>query len=98
MTSTLWIGLICPFHNYQFYKTDASNVGFTHCVGNDTNEEKIDGRKGVKEKRGIRLKILPDDLKKKRGYLKPEEEALDRNSWRCRVGRRCGPVLRQTTE
>jgi len=51
-----------------------------------TNEEKIEGRKRVKEKRGRRLKFLLDDLKKKREYRKPEKEALDRNPWRCRVG------------
>ena len=39
-----------------------------------------------------------DELKEARGYWKLEEEALDRNLWRSRVGRGCGPVVRRTTE
>jgi hypothetical protein len=39
---------------------------------------KIKGRREVKGKRGKRRKQLLDDLKKKKGYLKTKEEALDR--------------------
>jgi hypothetical protein len=49
-------------------------------------------------RRGRRRKQLLDDLKKKRGYWKLKEEALDRSQWRSRFGRGCGPVVRQTTE
>jgi hypothetical protein len=42
----------------------------------------------VTGRRGRRRKLLPDDLKEKRGYWRLEEEALDRNVWKT--------VVRQT--
>jgi len=36
--------------------------------------------------------------KKKKGYWKMKEEALDRNHWRTRFGKGYGPVVRQTTQ
>jgi hypothetical protein len=58
-------------------------------------EQKIEGRKEVKGRRGIRRKQLLDELKETRGYWKLKEEALNRTMWRTRFGRGCGPVLRQ---
>ena len=49
-------------------------------------------------RRGIRNKQLLDDLEEKRGYLKLEEEALDRTLWRTHFVRSCGPVVRQAAE
>jgi len=37
-----------------------------------------------------------DDLKEKGGYWKLKVGALDRNVWRNRFERGCGPVARQT--
>jgi hypothetical protein len=34
---------------------------------------------------------LRDDLKETRRYWKLKEEAVDRNLWRIRFGRGCGP-------
>jgi hypothetical protein len=91
-TWALWIGLICPSHKYQFSKTGASNAGFTHCACRNcllkhTNEEKIEGRKRVKKKRKRRLRILLDDLKKKRGI--PEagkgstrSQSVEKSRWK----------------
>jgi hypothetical protein len=52
----------------------------------------VTGRRGR-----IRKKLL-DDLKKKIGYWKLKEEALDRTLWRTRFGRGYGPVVTQTTK
>ena len=48
--------------------------------------------------RGRRRKQLPDDLKEKREYCKLTGEALYRTLRRTRLGRVCGPVVRQTAE
>jgi hypothetical protein len=54
---------------------------------------KTKGNPEVTGRRGeIRTELL-DDLKKKRGYSKLKEEALDGTLWRNRFGRRCGAVL-----
>ena len=58
---------------------------------------KIGGRFEVTVSRGKRRKKLLEDLQKKRGYCKLEEEALDRNLSRTRYGRGHGSVVRQTT-
>jgi hypothetical protein len=50
----------------------------------------------VRGRRGRRSKRLLDDLKRKRGYCKLTEEALDRTVWRTGFGRGFGPVVRQT--
>jgi hypothetical protein len=65
-----------------------------NCLLKHVVEGKIYGRIGVTGRRGRRCKHLLDDLKKKRGYSKLKEEALDRT----RFGRGYGPVVRQTTE
>ena len=43
-------------------------------------------------RRGRRRKHLLDDLKKKKGYWKLKEEALDLTMWRTRFGRCYGPA------
>jgi hypothetical protein len=58
----------------------------------------IEGRIEMTRRRGRRRKQLLGDLKEKRGYRKLKQEALDRNLWRTRFGRRYGPVVRQTAE
>jgi len=50
----------------------------------------------VMGRRGRRRKQLLDVLKEKGGYLIFKEETRDRNQWRTRFGRICGPVVRQT--
>jgi hypothetical protein len=50
-------------------------------------EGKIEGRIAVTGRRVRRREQLLDDLKKKRGYRKLKEEALDRPQWRTRFGR-----------
>jgi hypothetical protein len=59
-------------------------------------EGKIEGRITVMVRRGRRRKQLLDDLKETRGYWKLKEEALARSAWRAQLGRRYGPVKRQT--
>jgi hypothetical protein len=49
----------------------------------------------VTERRGRRRKLL-DDVKERRGYSHPKEEALDRSIWRARFGRGVEFVVRQT--
>ena len=63
----------------------------------DVTGGKIKGRIEVSGRRGKIGKQLLDDLQKKRGHCKLEEEALDRNLWRTRYGRGHGSVVRQTT-
>ena len=48
-------------------------------------------------RQGRRRKKLLDDLKDRRGCSHLEEEALDRNMWRDRLGRGFEHVVRQTT-
>jgi hypothetical protein len=47
-------------------------------------EEKIE----VTRRQGRRRKELLDDLKDRRGYCHLKEEAVDRNMWRDRFGKR----------
>ena len=58
----------------------------------------IEGNIEVMGRRGRRCKQLPDDLMEKRGCWKSKEGALDRTVWETRLGRRYGPVVRQTAE
>ena len=46
------------------------------------------------ERRWKRRKQLLDYFKETTGHWKLKEEALDRNLWRTRFGRGCGPVVR----
>jgi len=57
-------------------------------------ERNIVGRVTVAGGRGRRCKKLLDGLKKKRGYWKLKEKALDCPLWRNRSGRGYGPVER----
>jgi len=62
------------------------------------SEGKIEERIEVTGRRGRRRKQLMDDLKEKKLYFKLQEEALGRTVWRTRLGRGCGPVVRQIAE
>jgi hypothetical protein len=61
-------------------------------------EGKIKGGIEVRGRRGRRRRKLLDYLKERRGYSHLKEEALDRNMWRAGLGRRFGPVVRQTAK
>jgi hypothetical protein len=50
------------------------------------SEGQIEGRVEVTGRRGRRRKQLTDDLEEMKGYLKLQEEALDRTVWRTRLG------------
>jgi hypothetical protein len=52
----------------------------------------------VTGRRGRIRRKLPDDLKKRREYSNPKEEALDRTMWRANFGRGFGPLVRQTAK
>jgi hypothetical protein len=61
-------------------------------------EGKIEGKKGLTGRRGRRRKQLLEDLKEKRKYCKPKEEALDRTMWRTRLRRGSEHFVRRITE
>jgi hypothetical protein len=61
-------------------------------------EGKIKGSIEVGGRRGRRGRKPLNDLKERRGYSHPKEEALDRTIWRIRFGRGFGSVVRQTTK
>ena len=46
----------------------------------------------------MKRKQILDDLKKRRGYCKFKEKALDCTVWKTRFGRGYRPITRQTTE
>jgi hypothetical protein len=69
-----------------------------NCLLKHITEGKIEGRVEVTGRLGRRRKQLLDDLKKKRGYWKLKEEALDRTPWRTHFGKGYGPTTRQTTK
>ena len=66
-----------------------------NCLLKHIIEGKIEGKIIVTRRRGGRYKHLLCDFKKKTGYWKKKEEALDRNLWRTRIGKFCGNVVRQ---
>ena len=68
-----------------------------NCLKKRIIEGKIEGRIGVRARRGRGRKQLLNDLTEKRGCRSLKEEALDCTVWRTRLGRGCGPVVRQTT-
>jgi len=77
----------------------ANWIGHTlrrNCLLKHVIEGKIEGRIEVMGRRGRRRKLLPDDLKEKRGYWRLEEEALFLTAWRTGFERNCGPDVRQT--
>jgi hypothetical protein len=65
------------------------------CLLKHVIDGKIEGRVGVKGRRGRRCKQLLVDLKEKRMYWKLKEEALDRTLWRTRFGRGNGTNMRK---
>jgi len=69
-----------------------------NCLLEHDIEGKIEVRMEVTGKRGRRGKQLLNDFKEKRGYCIMKEEILHRTVWRTRVGRGCGPVVRQITQ
>jgi hypothetical protein len=69
-----------------------------NCFLQQVIEGKIKGRIEVTGRRERRRRKLLDDLKERRGYSHPKEEALDRTMWRARFGRGFGPVVRQTAK
>jgi hypothetical protein len=87
----LWRRGIC----HKQYKEERLAGLVTSCVG---TEGKTEGRMEVTGRRGRRRQQFLDDLKDKWGYWKLNEETLDRTVWRIRLGRGCGPVVRQSTE
>jgi hypothetical protein len=58
------------------------------CLLQQVLEGKIKGGIDVKGRRGRRRRKLLDDLKERRGYSHLKEEALDREMWKARFGRR----------
>jgi hypothetical protein len=69
-----------------------------NCLLRQVVEGKITGGIEVTGRRGRRRMKLLDDLKERRGYSHPKEEALDRTVWRARFGRGFGPVARKNTK
>jgi len=59
-----------------------------NCLLNQVVEGKTEGRIEVRERRGIRSKQLPNDIKEQSGFLKWKEEALGRTVWRTRFWKR----------
>jgi hypothetical protein len=69
-----------------------------NCLLKHVIEGKIEERVEVMVRRGRRCKQVLGDLRKKRGYWKLKEDALDHTLWRTRFRRGYGPVVRQTTK
>jgi hypothetical protein len=71
-----------------------------NCLLKHVIKGRIEGRLEVIGRRGRRRrrKQLLDDLKKRRGYRKLKEKAVDCTLWRTCFRRVYGPVVRQTTE
>jgi hypothetical protein len=67
------------------------------CLLKHVIERKIEGRIEVTGRRGIILKQLLNDLKKKRGYWKMIKETLECTVCRTGFGRGYGPLLRLWT-
>ena len=65
-----------------------------NCLLKQVIEGKIKGEIEVTRRQGRRRKKLLDDLKDRRGYSHLKEEALDRNMWWDRFGRRFEAVVR----
>jgi hypothetical protein len=81
---------------HEIRKRKANWIGHIlrrNCLLKQVTEGKIQGQIEVTRRRGRRRKKLLDDLGDRRGYSNLKEEALDRNTWRNRFGRGCGPVV-----
>jgi hypothetical protein len=86
---------------HEISKRKANWIGHIlrrNCLLRRVIEGKIKGGIEVTGRRGRRRRKLLDDLKERRGYSHPKEEALDRTMWRARFGRGFGPFVRQTTK
>ena len=86
---------------YEIRKRKANWIGNIlgrNCLLQRVTEGKIQGGIEVTGRQGRRRRKLLDDLKKRRGYSRLKEEALDRTMWKARFGRGFGPVVRQTTK
>jgi hypothetical protein len=82
-------------------KREANWIGHIlhrNCLLQRVTEGKIQEGIKVTGRQGRRRRKLLDDLKKRRGYSRLKEEALDRTMWRARFGRGFGPVVRQITK
>ena len=64
-----------------------------NCLLKYVVEEKLEARIEAMGRRGRRRKQLLYDLKQRRGYLKLQEEALDRSVWRTGIGRGYGHIV-----
>jgi hypothetical protein len=71
---------------------------YRNCLLQQVIEGKVKGGIEVTGRRGRRRRKLLDDLKERRGYTHPKEEAVDRTVWRARFGRGFGPDVRQTAK
>jgi hypothetical protein len=69
-----------------------------NCLLKHIIEGKIEGMLEATGRCERRRKQLLDDLKERIEYWKQIEEVLDHTRWRTRLGRGCGPALRQTAE
>jgi len=69
-----------------------------NCLLQQVIEGKTKGGIEVTGRWERRRRKLLDDFKERREYCHLKEEALDRTTWRARLGRGIGPVVRQTTK
>jgi hypothetical protein len=86
---------------HEISKRKANWIGHIlrrNCLLQQVIEGKIKGGTEVTGRRGRRRRKLLDDLKDRRVYSHPKEEALDRTMWRACFGRSFGPVVRQTAK
>jgi hypothetical protein len=69
-----------------------------NCLLQQVIEGKIKQGIEVTGRQGRRHRKLLDDLKERKGYSHPKEEALDRTMWTAHFGRGFVPVARQTSK
>ena len=67
-----------------------------NCLLNHVIDGNLEGKRGVKRRRGRRRKQLLDEPKEKRWYWKLKEQVLDRSLCGLNFERGYGPVVRQT--
>jgi hypothetical protein len=85
---------------HEISKRKANWIGHIlrrNCLLRQVIEGKIKGIE-VTGRRGRRRRKLLDDLKERREYPHPKEEALDRTMWGAGFGRGFGLVVRQTAK
>jgi hypothetical protein len=86
---------------HEISKRKANCIGHIlcrNCLLQQVIEGKIKGGIEVTGRRVRRRRKLLDDLKYRKGYSHPKEEAVDRTMWRVRFGRGFEPVVRQTAK